>query len=410
VRDLLRAEARQVRPFFWLLTAWMAGVGVWTLRTTPALAGASAVTFGLLMALQTGLHWTTPLLVGDRRRAALYLAAQSVLAATLTLLSRSAILAFMLPLALLGETAGMLRGDRLMAPVALGCLSLSAVLHGVLSGFAGLAVWAVAALPMAVFVTVYVVLYLRQAEARAQAQALLSELGEANSRLSEYAAQVQELTLAAERQRMARELHDTLAQGLAGLILQLEAASSHLERGGGERAQTILAQAMARARETLGAARQAIDDLRAAPPPAPLAASLATEAERFTQATGIPCDAVLPDLPQASEEVEACVRQVVAEALANVARHARAARASVSLARGGDSLEVTVSDDGVGFDPSAVPPGHYGLLGIRERVRLLEGEVVLETAPGEGCCLMVRLPLALDEEAPDGRQGGVTAP
>jgi NarL family two-component system sensor histidine kinase YdfH len=328
---------------------------------------------------------------------------------TLTLLSRSAILAFMLPLALLGETAGMLRGDRLMAPVALGCLGLSAVLHGVLSGFAGLAVWAVAALPMAVFVTVYVVLYLRQAEARAQAQALLSELGEANARLSEYAAQVQELTLAAERQRMARELHDTLAQGLAGLILQLEAASSHLERGGGARAQAILAQAMARARETLGAARQAIDDLRATPPPAPLAASLAAEAGRFTQATGIPCDTVLPDLPPASEEVEACVRQVVAEALANVARHARAAHASVSLARGGDSLEVTVSDDGVGFSPAAVPPGHYGLVGIRERVRLLEGEVVLETAPGEGCCLMVRLPLALDEEAPDGHQGGVTA-
>src|SRR5512141_2059623 len=80
--------------------------------------------------------------------------------------------------------------------------------------------------------------------------------------LTEYAAQVEDLTIANERQRIARELHDTLSQGLAGLILQLEAADAHLSNKNSEQAQTIVTNAMAQARVTLADARHAIDDLR----------------------------------------------------------------------------------------------------------------------------------------------------
>ena len=105
---------------------------------------------------------------------------------------------------------------------------------------------------------------------------------------------------------MARELHDTLAQGVAGLILQLEAVDSHLVAGRSERAQEIVQQAMARARGTLAEARKAIGDLRAQSPASlDLDSALCEEIERFTNATGIPCDAdlQLPDaLPDALRE------------------------------------------------------------------------------------------------------------
>ena len=106
------------------------------------------------------------------------------------------------------------------------------------------------------FVLVYVLLFMRQLHARA-------ELQEAHTQLAEYAQQVETLTLEAERQRMARELHDTLAQGLAGLVLQLEALEASLERGKTGQALQIVGQARERARTTLADARRAIDDLRA---------------------------------------------------------------------------------------------------------------------------------------------------
>lgn len=143
-------------------------------------------------------------------------------------------------------------------------------------------------IPIVVFVILFISLYMRQNEAREQAQSLATELESANRQLTEYASQVEELTLAAERQRLARELHDTLSQGLTGLVLQLEAVKAHLESGRGERAVAIIEQSLARARSTLADSRSAIDDLRAVP--AGLPEAMRAKAERFTQATGIPCE------------------------------------------------------------------------------------------------------------------------
>ena len=248
----------------------------------------------------------------------------------------------------------------------------------------------------AFFVVVYVVLYGRQVEARDRAQSLLRELETANTELAEYADRVEDLTLAAERQRMARELHDTLAQGVAGLILQLEAADSHLSGGRAERAQGIVQQAMARARATLAEARQVIGDLREQPSSSPdLASALREETERFTRATGISCELDLR-LPDALPDTlcEHTVR-VVAEALANVARHAQANHVWVGGVETEEWLEIEVRDDGVGFDPAAITTesGHYGLIGMRERARLAGGTLAIDSVPGTGTRLLLRLPL-----------------
>ena len=259
--------------------------------------------------------------------------------------------------------------------------------------------WLGTSLVALLFVLVYVLLFLRQLNARAESQALLAELQEAHAQLAAYAQQVERLTLEAERQRMARELHDTLAQGLAGLVLQLEALEASLERGNTDRAEQIAGQAKDRARTTLAEARRAIDDLRVLGASAPEA--LAREVERFTTATGIPCELELPSqLNLSAPNSEHAVR-CVSEGLTNVTRHARASRVWVTITEADGRVTITIRDDGQGFEADAgVPVGHYGLLGLRERARLAGGELMVESEPGAGTTLRMSLPVATEQGEP----------
>ncbi len=296
---------------------------------------------------------------------------------------------------LLGETLGLLGLTRWSLLAAAYYVALLLVGIVTFAGAAASPALILTIIGAAAFVILFVTLYMRQNEARQQAQALAAELETANRRLAAYAAQVEDLTLAAERQRMARELHDTLAQGVAGLVLQLEAVKAHQDAGRPARAEAIVVQALARARSTLADSRAAIDDLRAVP--AGLPEAIRALVERFTWATGIPCDLALdlgedrPILPAVGEHVQ----RIVSEGLSNVTRHARATRVGVRCAAGVDALELTIDDDGQGFDPDlAAQAGHYGLLGMRERARLVGGRLTIESEPGQGTRLHLSIPLA----------------
>jgi two-component system, NarL family, sensor histidine kinase YdfH len=210
--------------------------------------------------------------------------------------------------------------------------------------------------------------------------------------LTEYAARVEDLTIASERQRMARELHDTLSQGLAGLILQLEAVDAHLAGSRPERARSILQQSMEKARETLSEARQVIDDLRQ-PAGRDLIEAVRQEAGRFTDATGVTCEPLIVGAVEVSESIGETVVRALSEALTNVARHARARNVSVRLRMLGIELELQICDDGVGFDPETIQAGHYGLLGMRERVRLVGGKCDVKSEPGKGTCVTLKFPV-----------------
>jgi NarL family two-component system sensor histidine kinase YdfH len=273
-------------------------------------------------------------------------------------------------------------------------LTLSAINFYLLLHGEQFIIWALPILPTTVFVLIFVWLFERQNTAREEAQSALHELDGAHRQLAEYAAQVEDLTLANERQRMARELHDTLAQGLAGLVLQLEAIDSHLSRGNTAKAQAITQQAMERARSTLADARRAIDDLRTGHlPEVDLEKAVREETDRFTAASGISCELSIMLPPSLPEDVRDNALRVVSEALTNIARHAQARRAAVTLRPIDQSLNVEVRDDGVGFDPAQIGAGHYGLIGLRERARLIGGTLNIESAPGQGTALKVQLPL-----------------
>ncbi|HEX4716641.1 MAG TPA: histidine kinase, partial [Ktedonobacteraceae bacterium] len=241
--------------------------------------------------------------------------------------------------------------------------------------------------PLILFACGHVITYVRQARAHERTQSLLRELEVAHAQVASYALRVEDLTRTAERQRLARELHDTLVQGVTGLILQLEVVDSHLTLRNQPRAQEIVHMAMSGARETLATARGAIHDLRVESTlPADLTVLARDEIDRFTSTAGIPCEcdiAALVDVPLALREP---IIRLIGEGLANVARHAHARRARVSVVKCEHSITVEVQDDGVGFAPDVVAreQRHYGLLGLSERAWLVGGTLQMLSTSGQG--------------------------
>ncbi len=348
-----------------------------------------------LLAVHLYLHWRLNRFAENQRWVLAYVALQGILALIIAWLGGNIGLASALFMALLGEAVGLFGLTRWSLAAGVYYLALLVVVLARFSEWASL-LWPLLGLVfMVVFVVMYVTLYMRQNNAREQAQKLAADLEAANRQLAESAAEVEDLTIANERQRMARELHDTLSQGLAGIILQLEAVEAHLSNNRPEKAQAIVVNAMLQARATLADARRAIDDLRTVAP-LDLADALRREATRFSAAAGIVCDCQIADLPDALDGADGMCETLVraaAEGLSNVARHAHATQVKLVLNAGAAELELTVGDNGVGFDPAAVPAGHYGLLGLRERVRLAGGSIEINSTPQQGTTLRVLLPI-----------------
>jgi len=382
-------------PFFLILTFVFIFVYIQSINMNASLrVPGRLILFTVLMILHITLHW---LGVGLKKwsQVAVYLVIQGTLAFTIVYMGNNIGPLMGVYMGLIGETIGLLREkSRWLVAAVAGLLGLSFLNYLLLEGRGEWYWWLLATLPMTFFVAVYVILYSRQAEARQQAQLLLKDLETANRQLTEYAARVEDLTIANERQRMARELHDTLSQGLAGLILQLEAADAHLVGNRPERVRAILQQSMEKARGTLTEARQAIDDLRQ-PGELDFVDAILRESERFTNATGIPCEPhidVKVDLPE--QVADASIR-AISESLTNIARHAQAKNVNLRVTTSNDlkEMEIEIVDDGIGFDLPSVERGHYGLLGMRERVRLVGGSVDVFSEPGRGTQIVIRFPL-----------------
>jgi two-component system NarL family sensor kinase len=199
-----------------------------------------------------------------------------------------------------------------------------------------------------------------------------------------------------ERNRLAREIHDTLAQGLAALTLQLETADALLEAGAGaERTRQVLQRALALTRANLDEARRSVLDLRAAPLEGrTLADALTTLAETEGGQAGLRVGVEIVGggrpLPV---RVEAGLYRIAQEAITNVVRHAGAACLSVQLTTQPEQVQLMVADDGQGFDPDRVPVNRYGLIGLNERAKLLGGQLRVQSSPGAGTRLEITVPL-----------------
>lgn len=241
---------------------------------------------------------------------------------------------------------------------------------------------------MMVVVISYASLFYKQVNARVRTQNFLRELELAHQK-------VEELTLTSERQRMARDLHDTLAQGLAGIIMQLEAASIHQEKGNQLKAQEIIRNAMVQARQSLADARRAIDDLRTKSTPSiTLSEAFQEQLERFRQATGITTEFQGELSSQLSKVQMEHILHILSESLMNIARHAQANLVTITISHSNNKFNLNIVDNGKGFNTDRIGKlhGHYGLIGIQERARLIGGSIEIDSN-AQGTAVHLSFPL-----------------
>jgi signal transduction histidine kinase len=255
---------------------------------------------------------------------------------------------------------------------------------------------------------------------------LVRELSETNRRLEATLAenaglheqlltQAREAGVLDERQRMAREIHDTLAQGLAGIITQLQAAEQASDDPAERRRHFAAATTLAR--DSLTEARRSVDALRPEPlERARLGRALADVAEHWAALNGIPVEITTTGREQnLRPQTELALLRTAQEALANVAKHAAATRVGLTLSYMEDEVVLDVRDNGRGFDPAsasrapayagraaagggtgdgrAAPHGGFGLVAMRQRIEGESGKLQVESEPGAGTAISACVPV-----------------
>ncbi len=219
-------------------------------------------------------------------------------------------------------------------------------------------------------------------------------------------AQARRSGMIGERKRLAREIHDTLIQGFASIVMNLEAAE-----GSPENRQVLrhLGEARSTARDGLAEARRIVWALRPeALEGTPLSEALERLAARWSEASGVACDVKVTGVPvPLPPEAEVTLLRAAQEALTNVRKHAGAGRAVLTLSYMDDRVALDVLDDGAGFEPEGASmadrtSGGFGLPAMRERVQQSGGTLLVESEPGSGTTLVVELPVAAGvlKEAP----------
>jgi signal transduction histidine kinase len=259
--------------------------------------------------------------------------------------------------------------------------------------------------------TVMAVASERQSERRRQT---ISELAEANAKLAaamrenaglhaQLLTQAREAGVLDERQRLAGEIHDILAQGLTGIVTQLEAADQAVARPADR--QRHLDQAKQLARDSLTEARRSVQALS----PQPLSTgglpdALTEVVDGWAGRNEVTAQLIVTGTPQPLlPQIETTLLRTAQEALANVARHAGASRVALTLSYMEDLVTLDVRDDGLGFDVSAPRPapdaGGFGLAAMRERVQRVAGTLAVESEPGGGTAVSASVPAVAQRAA-----------
>ncbi|MFE0156610.1 sensor histidine kinase [Nonomuraea sp. NPDC059007] len=246
----------------------------------------------------------------------------------------------------------------------------------------------------------------RDAQKRQRQEAVIEELEIANTRLAraleqnaalqaKLVAQARDAGVAAERRRLAADLHDTMVQGLVGVITQLQAALDT----DGPASRVRMERAVALARYSLGEARRSVHDLiPGSLENRTLPEALSETVERWSATSTARLDlTVVGTVEPLHDEIESTLLRITEEALSNVAKHANAGRVGVTLAYIDDEVTLDVRDNGRGFDPGRAPQpsdqGGFGLDGMQVRARRVGGVVGIESEPGGGTAISARVPL-----------------
>jgi signal transduction histidine kinase len=208
----------------------------------------------------------------------------------------------------------------------------------------------------------------------------------ANDQLTHYASTLENLTVSRERNRMSRELHDTVVHTLSGLIVQLETTKAYWDVEP-ETAKGYLDSSLKATRTGLEETRRAVKDLRASPlGDLGLVGALKDLLNNAGQRGNLAVECALPDNSLLlSPDVEQSIYRIAQEAVENVVHHANARHLIIQMKVVDKDITLLIQDDGIGFDPGKnIPAGHYGLSGMRERATLVGGGPTIHSQPQKG--------------------------
>lgn len=219
------------------------------------------------------------------------------------------------------------------------------------------------------------------------------QLTKANARLREYALRIEELATVQERNRIARDIHDSLGHSLTVFGIHLEGAL-RLLRSNPEKAAELLSEIKQLNTKTLQEVRQSITALRSDPlQERSLSEAIADLMREFQKSTG-----VLPRFDNQlksmlSRDLDVVIYRIVQESLTNIRKYARATEVDIAIIQSTQDLQIMIADNGQGFDLTQNTTG-FGLQGMRERALALMGKLEIITAPNQGCRVMATLPLS----------------
>jgi signal transduction histidine kinase len=218
------------------------------------------------------------------------------------------------------------------------------------------------------------------------------QLAFAHEQLREYALQIEDLAAVQERNRIAREIHDSLGHALTSLNVQLQTAVKLWQHDPVE-AKPFVDQAQRLGKVAMQEVRQSVHALRAdAVEEEPLEKTIATLVKEFCQSTGIQVKTQIDLQAVLPAQMTKTIYRVVQESLTNICKHAEANWVQINLQQMTDRIHLSIRDDGHGFQPQIKPSG-FGLHGMQERIMALQGSFKVESELGAGCCILVELPL-----------------
>ncbi len=372
----------------------VARFGLYALTLATSTAGSRPlpqdrlVVLAALLVLLAGVAVVPPHPWGSARLGLVRLAAELALTFGAALLGNPS-LAWLLYLVVVAEAflTFPIRSAYVVAAVAYGLLGLNAFLWVGPLRPAALTETMLSTLMGFVFAGAMSRMAVNQWRARRELEALAGQLQDANARLAAYAREVEALSAARERERLAQAVHDSVAHALTGILMGLQAARRLLG--------TSPDAAAARLRSLEEAARQGLEEVRRAvramrSHPGGGVEALRRLSAEFADRTGLAVAFHADRTPALPEPAASVLYAALQEALTNAARHGRATQVWVTVRAAGGSVELRVRDDGAGA--AGLTPG-MGLEGMRGRVEALGGTVEWRTAPGEGFELLLAVPV-----------------
>lgn len=218
-------------------------------------------------------------------------------------------------------------------------------------------------------------------------------LQQANANLTHYASTLEQLTVSRERNRLARELHDTLAHSLTAISVSLETAKAYFDIDP-NKTRELLDKSLESTRSGIDETRRALKSLRSSSlEDMGLILSIKRLAESAASRFHLDVELDLQNpMPSLSPDIEQAIYRIAQEAIENVAHHAQAKRLCIHLSYNGQSTTLTIEDDGLGFDTkSKVSTGHFGLVGMRERAELVGGTLAVTSEIGRGTKVVLKV-------------------